>query len=134
VLGDHDADVDELVAALVPRAERDMAQRFLEPNPHRAGYVLAEDKDVVEGRLVGSEEGGPVGTPYDVIVDGKKLSWDELGRALEAYGGWRFRIELADRIDDLRSTPPMPGASSGTLRVVGASASETGSARRDGGT
>ena len=94
-----------LIAALVPRAELDMTQRFLEPNPHRAGYVLADNKDVVEGLLVWSNEGGPVGTPYDVVIDGKKLTWEDLGRALEGYEGWRFRIELADRIDDLRSTP-----------------------------
>jgi hypothetical protein len=43
-----------------------------------------------------------VGTPYDVIVDGCKLTWEELGQALGSYEGWRFRLELADRLDDLR--------------------------------
>lgn len=102
VLGAHDADVAELVAAVRSRADAGIRRRSLEPNPHRAGYLLAEDTDVVEGRLVWSEEGNEVGTPYDVIVDGRKLTWEEMGRALEAYEGWRFRIELVDPIDDLR--------------------------------
>jgi hypothetical protein len=102
VLGAHDADAGELISAVRSRALDDMSRRFLEPNPRRPGYLVAEDTDVVEGRLVGNETGSEVGTPYDVLVDGKKLSWEELGRALEAYGGWRIRIELADPIDDLR--------------------------------
>jgi len=102
VLGSHDAEVDDLVAALRSRAAADVSRRLLEPNPHRAGYLVARDDDAVEGRLVWNETGNEVGTPYDVIVDGKKLSWEELGSALEAYAGWRFRIELADPIDDLR--------------------------------
>jgi hypothetical protein len=100
VLGAHDADVDELVADVRARAETDMSQRFLEPNPNRHGNLLR--KDLVEGRLIWNDEGNEVGTPYDVVVDTKTMSWEELGRALEGYEGWRFRVELADRIDDLR--------------------------------
>jgi hypothetical protein len=102
VLGAHDADVGELISAVRSRALEDMSRRFLQPNPYRPGYLVAEDTDVVEGRLVWNETGSEVGTPYDILVDGKKLTWEELGRALEAYEGWRIRIELADRIDDLR--------------------------------
>src|SRR5579863_2365463 len=101
VLGAHDADVNQLVVRLRELAEVDLARRFLKPNPHRAGWLLADD--VLEGRLVwndASESGG--GTPYDVVVGGRKLSWEELGRALEAYEGCRLRLELADRVEDLR--------------------------------
>jgi hypothetical protein len=102
VLGAHDADVAELIAAVRSRANDEMSRRFLQPNPHRAGYVVAEDTDRVEGRLIWSDEGSEVGTPYNVIIDGKTLTWEELGRALEPYEGWRVRIELVDSIDDLR--------------------------------
>jgi hypothetical protein len=42
------------------------------------------------------------GGPYEVIVDGRTLTWDELGRALEAFEGWRFRLVIEDRCVDLR--------------------------------
>lgn len=100
VLGAHDAEVDVLVARLREIASEELGKRQLEPNPHREGWLLVDD--VVEGRLVWSDECNEVGAPYKVLVDGRSLTWDELGRALEGYEGWRFRIELADRIDDLR--------------------------------
>ena len=101
VLGSHDADVALLVARLRDLAEADFARRFLEPNRHRPGWVVADD--VVEGRLEWCDDSSSeVGVPYDVVIDGRKLSWEELGRALEGYEGWRFRLLLADRVDDLR--------------------------------
>jgi hypothetical protein len=101
VLGSHDADVAHLVARLRELAEADFAHHYLEPNRHRPGVVLADD--VVEGCLTWSDDSpSEVGIPYDLIVDGRKLSWDEFGRALEGYEGWRFRLQLIDRIDDLR--------------------------------
>ena len=100
VLGAHDADVDALAARLRQIAAEEVGRPQLERNPHRAGWVLVDD--ALEGRLVWNEDGNEVGTPYKVAVDGRLLGWDELGRALEAYEGWRLRIELADRVDDLR--------------------------------
>jgi len=100
VLGSHDAEIDVLVARLGEVAAEEISRRQLEPNPHRNGWLLIDD--MVEGRLVWSDEGNEVGTPYKAVVDGRLLSWEELGRALEPYEGWRFRIELFDRIEDLR--------------------------------
>jgi hypothetical protein len=101
VLGSHEAEVAELVARLRDLAEADIATRFLEANRHRPGWVVIDD--VVEGRLVRNDDSSSaVGTPYDVVVDGRKLSWEELGRALEGYEGWRLRLHLADQVDDLR--------------------------------
>jgi hypothetical protein len=98
-LGAHDADIDQLVAHILERVAEDMARISLEPNPHGPGWILADD--VVEGRLAWCDE-HTTGSPYDVIVDGRTLTWEELGQALSPYEGWRFRLELADRVDDLR--------------------------------
>jgi hypothetical protein len=43
------------------------------------------------------------GRPYNVVVDGRTMSWEELGMALEPYDGWGFRLVIEDRVRDLRA-------------------------------
>jgi hypothetical protein len=31
---------------------------------------------------------------YDVVVDGQRLSWEELGAALEPFEGWTFQLSI----------------------------------------
>ena len=33
---------------------------------------------------------------YDVVVDGQRLSWQELGDTLEPFEGWTFRLSMHD--------------------------------------
>jgi len=99
ILGADDADVGELLGELRAHAEAEVSRRYLKPNPHGSGWFLAADE--VAGRLVwgeGKEEGGA----FDVVVDGRTLSWDELGHALGSYEGWRFRLVIEDRSLDVR--------------------------------
>ena len=53
----------------------------------------------------------------DVVVDGSRLTWDELGHALEPYEGWRFCLVLEDPCDDLRPDADVIAVSSSALRV-----------------
>ena len=99
ILGPHDAEVGELLRQLRAHAEAEVDRHYLDPNPHRRGWVLAGDE--VAGRLVWGE-GRDVGEPYDVVIDGRTLSWEELGRALEPFEGWRFRLVIEDRSLDVR--------------------------------
>lgn len=99
ILGPHDSNVGDLLGQLRAHAEAEMSRRYLEPNPHRAGWLLADDE--VAGRLVWGEardEGGP----YDVVVDGRTLTWEQFGHALEPYEGWRFRLVMEERSLDAR--------------------------------
>lgn len=100
VLGSHDADVTALVDAVVARATATLAAGpRLEPKPHGSGWQVAGD--VVEGRF----EWGPGRAdddPCDVVIDGRRLTWDEFGRTLGSFEGWRFRLVIEDRCDDLR--------------------------------
>jgi len=100
VLGDHDGDVGDLVARVRTLAESGIGRLYLEPARHREGWALRDDE--VAGQLVWDDE-GDYGKPYRVIIDGRTLSWEELGRALESYEGWRFRLVIEDSIDDARS-------------------------------
>lgn len=99
VLGAHDADVDGLLEAVTRRAADAIRRQQLELHPHRAGWLLRDDH--VEGLLVWGPERDQ-GGPYDAVVDGRCLTWGELGHALEPYEGWRFRLVLEDPCDDLR--------------------------------
>jgi hypothetical protein len=36
-----------------------------------------------------------------VVVDGREVSWNDLGRMLMSMEGWQFRLEIADPSDEL---------------------------------
>jgi hypothetical protein len=36
-----------------------------------------------------------------VVVDGQDMSWNELGRMLMSMEGWQFRLDIADRSEEL---------------------------------
>ena len=98
VLGDHDADVVGLVEQVRSLAEDEIGRCYLEPSTHRDGWVLSDDE--VAGRLLWNDE-GESGKPYDVVVDGRTLSWEELGKALEPFEGWCFRLVIEDRVQEV---------------------------------
>jgi len=96
VLGDHRAEVGPLVAAVHERAQAEIGRRYLEPGLGGVGWRLAGDE--VAGRL----EWNPQGGPHRVVVDGRPLSWQELGEALESFEGWRFRLVIEEPTADMR--------------------------------
>jgi hypothetical protein len=66
------------------------------------GWQLAGQQ--VAGRL----EYNPDDGPYRVVVDGRSLSWEQLGEALEPFEGWRFRLTIEDPAIDMGATPHRP--------------------------
>lgn len=100
LLGDHDADVDELVARVGSLAEREVGHVYLEAASRGPGWVVRDDE--VAGRLIWNDE-AHAGSPYHVVVDGRTLSWEELGLALSGLEGCSFRLVIDDRVADTRS-------------------------------
>lgn len=96
LLGEHDADVDSLLDNLRERIRAGISSVDLEPNPDREGWMLTGE--TVSGRFQWND-GGDNGKPYDVVVDGRRLTWEEFGNAFEGLEGWGFTV----RIDDLSS-------------------------------
>lgn len=99
MLGAHDANVEELVTSVRNQAEAEMSRQYLEPHPHGSGWIIGDDE--VAGMLICNENSGTEG-PYDVVVDGRTLTWEEFGEALGPYEGWRFRLVIDDRCVDFR--------------------------------
>jgi hypothetical protein len=98
VLGAHDTEVNVLVERVQELAVNEICRQYLHPASHRPGWIVAAGVDEVAGRF----EFNPDGGPYRVAVDGRLLTWDELGEALEPYEGWRFRLVIEDPGDDFR--------------------------------
>lgn len=112
VLGDHDANVDGLIEHVRQQAEAEVGRLYLEPAHDHDGWMVDEE---VAGRFVWNDE-EPSGRPYKVVVDGRTLTWEELGLALEAYEGWNFRLVIEDRVQDARGDTdviPFPRRSPG---------------------
>jgi hypothetical protein len=91
LFGDHDVDVDELVGHLRERLAAAVSGVHLERDPHRDGWI-ASGKEIA-GRLTYNQDGA-AGMPYDVVVDGRRLTWADLGHALEPFEGWAFRLVI----------------------------------------
>ena len=36
-----------------------------------------------------------------VVIDGREISWDELGRMVAAFEGWQFKLELRDLSEEI---------------------------------
>jgi hypothetical protein len=96
VLGDHDADVDELLRTLRSRVHAQVDRLYLTPTHNWPEWILADDE--VVGRLV-YQEGEAT---YGVVVDGRTLSWEEFGGTLGPYEGLQFRLVMGDPVDDMR--------------------------------
>ena len=101
VLGDNDADVDMLVAEVRSTAEAEIGRQYLERASDRHPWMVGEDGEVA-GRLLGYDHRDP-DSPYQVVVDGRTISWDDLATALGPYEGWGFRLVIEDRVRDVRS-------------------------------
>src|SRR5947209_3508154 len=57
---------------------------------HRDGWIMRARE--VEARLVWRDDR----PGYDVVVDGRRLSWEEFGAVLEPFEGWTFHLEMRD--------------------------------------
>jgi len=101
VVGPHDADPAPLVERTRAAIRRRIGRQDLTLGPGGPHWIMAGDD--LHGRLVWNEHGGPC----DVVVDGRRLGWEEFGRALEPFEGWEFRLSF--RHEDVDTEEREPG-------------------------
>lgn len=111
VLADRDADLSRMAEVLRAEAKARLGRRYLEPRADGAGWVTVGSE--VVGRLAFDQHGAP----YRAVVDGRSLSWQELGRALEPFEGWRFRLVIESDVIDMRSADGGACRSAGTANT-----------------
>jgi hypothetical protein len=95
ILGDPDEEILSLLARLIERMRRALAVKHLKKGKH--GLQIADQ--TVRGRIGSDEESG-VRTPM-LTIDGQEISWEEFGRMLTTFEGWQFRMEIADRSEEV---------------------------------
>jgi len=96
VLGDFEADAWQLFQRLYDKIRRELGERHLEYG--KDGWQFADGD-----RLVGRIEWDPDPEAVDrlplIVVDGKPLKWDEVGRLLMQREGWTVHLRIEDSIE-----------------------------------
>jgi hypothetical protein len=104
VFGEHDADPLALLAELDERVRAEVGRQYLDRD--RGCWQVTGLE--VAGRVSGSGSGHGSGPP-DVVIDGRRLSWDELGQAVAAFEGWWFRVSFGDDVTTPAADPGPSG-------------------------
>jgi hypothetical protein len=97
--------VGEAHARLVRKIEAGIAVRYLEssdfPDAPSQNRLYLKGR-AVNGRIDENEDGPTV------FVDGRELTWEELGRCLSVCTGFNFRLECFDACESPEITPDPP--------------------------
>lgn len=96
VIGEPEDDALALLGKLIGKMRRALAQTHLEDT--KLGPQVSEGL-IVRGMVSSDpdeERSGPM-----LVIDGREVSWEEFGRMVEAFEGWQFRLEFADRSDEV---------------------------------
>ncbi|MCG5076908.1 DUF7713 domain-containing protein [Paraburkholderia tagetis] len=88
-----DGDVFVLLGRLVEKIRRALSVRHIDFHERR---II---DSTVRGHIEWDES--QAGRLPLVVVDGKELSWDDLGRMLMSTEGWQFRLDIADPSEEL---------------------------------
>ena len=95
VIADAQQDLYVTFQTLFERMRRELGRRHIEPEG--SGYRITRD-DVVRGQITDdpdSFEPMPL-----LIIDGKPITWEALGRMLAPNTGFRFKLEIFDRSEE----------------------------------
>jgi len=91
VVGPLDGDVLAIFGQLFERIRNSLAQKHIE----KTSYGLSiTDNDVVRGRIEWDDDTD--GKIPLLIIDGKPIKWEQLGRMLMTYEGFNFKLEIFD--------------------------------------
>ncbi len=95
VIAEAEQDLFVTFQTLFERIRRELRRRHIEPEG--SGYRITHD-DVVRGQFTDdpdSFERMPL-----LIIDGKPITWKELGRMVAPNAGFRFKLEIFDRSEE----------------------------------
>ncbi len=96
VIGQPTDDPLELLGKLIEKMRRALALTHLEDTAHGP---QVNDRLILRG-IVDTDPDEDHRVPM-VVVDGREISWDELGRMVATFAGWQFKLEFRDRSEEI---------------------------------
>jgi hypothetical protein len=96
VIGHEEGDPLELLARLITKMRRGLANSHLEAGAHG---LQVSDRGIVRARIECDPE-DETDMPV-VVIDGRNIFWDEFGRMVATYMGFHFKLELHDLSDEI---------------------------------
>ena len=96
VIGEPDDDPLQLLGKLIEKMRRALAVTHLQDTEHGP---QVNDRLILRGAIHSDPE-EDLRVPM-VVIDGREISWDELGRMVAAFEGWQFKLEFRDRSEEI---------------------------------
>ena len=94
-IGEAQDDPLELLGRLIGKMRRALARTHIDDTDHGP---QVNDRLILRG-TVDSDPDQDDRVPR-VVVDGREISWDELGRMVAAFEGWQFKLEFRDQSEE----------------------------------
>ena len=85
-----------MLGKLIDKMRRALALTYLDDTDHGP---QVNDHLILRG-TVDSDPDEDHRVPM-VVIDGREISWDELGRMLATFEGWQFKLEFRDRSEEV---------------------------------
>jgi hypothetical protein len=85
-----------LLGRLIGKMRRALALTHLDDTDHGP---QVNDRLVLRGTVDGDPDADH--RVPQVVVDGREISWDELGRMVAAFEGWQFKLEFRDLSEEI---------------------------------
>jgi len=96
IIGNPEDDLLVLLGQLIQKMRRGLSTKHLTDGQY--GLQIADDR-VVRGKIewdVAHDGRVPL-----LVIDGREITWDELGRMLMSFEGWQFKLTLGDKSEEL---------------------------------
>jgi hypothetical protein len=94
ILDESQSDLFVLLGKLVQKMMRALSMKHL----HEDASGLQVADTMVRGRI--EWDGVEDGRLPCVVIDGRRVEWNDFGAILMAFEGWQFRLELLDPSDE----------------------------------
>jgi hypothetical protein len=96
IIGDPQDDLLVLLGQLIQKIRRGLSTKHIVDGQH--GLQITDDR-VVRGKIewdVAQDGRVPL-----LIIDGREITWNELGRMLMSFEGWQFKLTVGDKSEEL---------------------------------